>query len=464
MLRRGSATNLVTYAGHSFLLSSRRLVHIKLGTHLGTQRQFDVRASLGQEVVVYWDVASVCLSARTMPRSSTASGLPYMGASYGDCSQSSLSLRCLSPSRQVPPFIHALFRRRQPRRMLMIAHDDEHTRSSDGTLAQIHQCREELQSLGKVSSSLADVYLAQCLADKSKSPPWPHTSPPPSPLPSRPPMPRSFELFAERMADELRNYSCADSTRETTEALRSYSTLPDKLSGVFQDVSVLLDAPNAQILHLRNFVSPSECEAVRSQVLSTFTDGLPRAMVEDSLTRKPVRDPYRVAYNGGVDPTLFNQEHTIRRVAQRALDLTAEQMPFISIGSLEGQEPLGFIQYTDQGDEYRAHCDGSCDGSSYRNGGRVATVIMYCRVAEVGGGTTFSKSNVFVKPSVGDAVFFSYVGADGWTDFGLTEHSGCPVHRGEKWVLTQWIRQGVSASVTHKNFDALGNWVSPPPE
>ena len=70
------------------------------------------------------------------------------------------------------------------------------------------------------------------------------------------------------------------------------------------------------------------------------------------------------------------------------------------------------------------HCDGACDGGNIRVGGRVATVVLYCKVPSVGGGTTFSKADVFVQPKAGNAVFFSYMGEDGVLDDGFTEHSG----------------------------------------
>jgi hypothetical protein len=42
------------------------------------------------------------------------------------------------------------------------------------------------------------------------------------------------------------------------------------------------------------------------------------------------------------------------------------------------------------------------------------------------------------------ATFFSYKGPDGHMDEGYTEHSGCPVIKGEKWITTVWMREGVS--------------------
>jgi len=48
--------------------------------------------------------------------------------------------------------------------------------------------------------------------------------------------------------------------------------------------------------------------------------------------------------------------------------------------TVDGQEPFSVIQYN-PGQEYRPHCDGSCDGSPHLHAGRVATMLMYCKVA-----------------------------------------------------------------------------------
>jgi len=45
----------------------------------------------------------------------------------------------------------------------------------------------------------------------------------------------------------------------------------------------------------------------------------------------------------------------------------------------DGQEDFTIIQYNID-DQYTPHCDGGCDGSAYRPGGRVATALMYCKV------------------------------------------------------------------------------------
>jgi len=54
------------------------------------------------------------------------------------------------------------------------------------------------------------------------------------------------------------------------------------------------------------------------------------------------------------------------------------------------------------------------------------------------------------------ATFFSYKGEDGRTDEGYTEHSGCPVLKGEKWITTFWMREGVSHEQPWTIFDPSG--------
>jgi hypothetical protein len=41
-------------------------------------------------------------------------------------------------------------------------------------------------------------------------------------------------------------------------------------------------------------------------------------------------------------------------------------------------------------------------------------------------------------------------------DEGYTEHSGCPVIEGEKWITTVWMREGVSNTDPSTNFNARG--------
>lgn len=41
-------------------------------------------------------------------------------------------------------------------------------------------------------------------------------------------------------------------------------------------------------------------------------------------------------------------------------------------------------------------------------------------------------------------------------DEGYTEHSGCPVTKGEKWITTVWMREGVTAEEPSTLYDPQG--------
>mmetsp|Transcript_100016 Transcript_100016/g.149867 ORF Transcript_100016/g.149867 Transcript_100016/m.149867 type:complete len:207 (+) Transcript_100016:1-621(+) len=151
----------------------------------------------------------------------------------------------------------------------------------------------------------------------------------------------------------------------------------------------------------------------------------------------------------------------IARLSRRVYDYTNF---VLGLGIEEyGQEDLMSIQYFGRGDNetipdrYLPHCDGDCAGLPFKMGTRMATVVMYCTLPEVGGHTNFRNANVHVKPRTGDAIFFSYIDPETkLTDNKFTEHSGCPVIQGEKKIVTQWVRYGVDSENPWSSFNTLG--------
>ena len=51
---------------------------------------------------------------------------------------------------------------------------------------------------------------------------------------------------------------------------------------------------------------------------------------------------------------------------------------------------------------------------------------------------------------------FTYKGQDGKFDSKNTLHSGCPVQKGEKWIVTSWLREGVSEDKPWYDYDPHG--------
>jgi prolyl 4-hydroxylase len=52
----------------------------------------------------------------------------------------------------------------------------------------------------------------------------------------------------------------------------------------------------------------------------------------------------------------------------------------------------------------------------------------------------FPETGLAVTPRKGSAVYFEYCNSAGQLD-ALSLHAGSPVHAGEKWVATKWMRQ-----------------------
>jgi len=254
--------------------------------------------------------------------------------------------------------------------------------------------------------------------------------------------------FRDAMSSRLRNYTCADDTLSTSQPLFSYYTsLKDKED---VKVDVLWNKSHSKIWTVQdNFISDEECAVLMKHGKPL----LRRATVADEDGSSKVsesRKAQQAGYHGHVShPTT----DPLANLYKRVFEMTNHHLGWNL--DTPGQEDFTIIQYNPS-DQYTPHCDGSCDNSPHIDTGRVATCVLYCHVPEEGGATTFTKSNLLVRPKKGAATFFSYKGEDGRMDDGYTEHSGCPVIRGEKWITTVWMREGVSDSKPWSQYDPNG--------
>lgn len=190
------------------------------------------------------------------------------------------------------------------------------------------------------------------------------------------------------------------------------------------------------VFRVENFISAHECE-----VLTNTTRGWAgRAKTEGGQA-----DAGRLAYTSNLYYEPHKPEGEVSRVISRVFEFSRYKGLDVA---LEGQEPLNMIEYVEN-EHYKPHCDSTCGGGQYQKPDRVATMIMYCQVADEGGGTAFINANMVIHAKVGDAIFFRYKTDDGQMDpRSQTLHSGCPVLAGEKKIITQWVREGVSAQET----------------
>jgi hypothetical protein len=259
----------------------------------------------------------------------------------------------------------------------------------------------------------------------------------------------------QKMAEGYENYTCADYDMPTTEAVETTSWI---YKGARREVDILLDRPASKVHFVKNFITAEECEAMEQSAQRT----LHRATVADgkggselSPNRKAmqagIKIPWALEKDGNLLTTLSRKVYDY---VNHVLDMDIEE---------HGQEDLMSIQYFGRGedeeepDRYTPHCDGDCNGMEFKHGNRMATMVMYCTLPEVGGATNFRNAGIHVVPEAGSATFFSYIDPDTMKmDKSFTEHSGCPVIEGEKKIVTQWVRYGVDVENPWDSFNTLG--------
>lgn len=101
-------------------------------------------------------------------------------------------------------------------------------------------------------------------------------------------------------------------------------------------------------------------------------------------------DKYRKAKQARIEVNRDKEEKVDLLVwwLQLVYDYTNHVLPMLDIDE-EGQENLMSIQYFGRGrdddapDRYMAHCDGDCDGFKFKNGERMAAMVMYCDISKV---------------------------------------------------------------------------------
>lgn len=261
----------------------------------------------------------------------------------------------------------------------------------------------------------------------------------------------------KEMAAKLENYTCEDPDHPSSEPVREeiWSGSKDHQP---RPVHVMHDRPASKIHIIEHFIDPEECEAMEQAAEPI----LHRATVADGSGGSKFSE-HRKAMQAGIKVPwhLEAEGNPIARLSRRVYDYSNHVLGL----NLEehGQEDLMSIQYFGRGyndtapDRYTPHCDGDCTGLSHKYGTRMATMVMYCKIPQHGGHTNFRNSGIHFKPSMGSAVFFSYIDPETKImDTGFTEHSGCPVFEGEKKIVTQWIRYGVDAENPWDSFNTLG--------
>jgi len=197
-----------------------------------------------------------------------------------------------------------------------------------------------------------------------------------------------------------------------------------------RQVRVRLRVASPVIAVLDNVLGEDECD----ELICRSADKLQR-----STTVDPRGGGYQVIAARSSEGTFFpvNADDFIARLDRRIAALM--NLP------VENGEGLQVLHYG-PGGEYQPHFDYFSPGDPGSQaqmavgGQRVATLVMYLNDVAQGGATVFPTVGVRVLPQKGSAVYFEYTNGHGQVD-PFTLHGGEPVEKGDKWIVTKWMRQ-----------------------
>jgi hypothetical protein len=203
----------------------------------------------------------------------------------------------------------------------------------------------------------------------------------------------------QKVVQQWEDYACMDDQLNTTDDIARRQW---EYGGQSYPVHVQHELPASNIHLIHNFITPEECAAIAVEANTR----LEPAQVFDSTGRRFL-SPDRKALHARVKVPWEEEsaDNLIARLSRRIFNYTNSALGLTL--DAKGQEDLRSVHYSGRGrhdhepDQYKAHCDGECTGGRHKLGSRVASMIMYCRVADVGGHTVFRQSGVHIKPEVG---------------------------------------------------------------
>lgn len=195
------------------------------------------------------------------------------------------------------------------------------------------------------------------------------------------------------------------------------------------ETRVLRDQP--RVAALANFLPPALCD----YLIDRSRPRLKRAQVFDARAGGLKFDPMRT--NSSAAYSVIDTDVVMQLVRARMARATG-----VAFDTLE---PVEVLHYSG-GETYRPHVDffhpslpNYADEMRVR-GQRIRTCLVYLNDGYDGGETAFPKLGMRFRGAVGEALVFDNVLGDGTGDMD-TLHTGLPPTSGEKWLLSQWIRE-----------------------
>ncbi|XP_046656313.1 prolyl 4-hydroxylase subunit alpha-1-like [Daphnia pulicaria] len=182
-----------------------------------------------------------------------------------------------------------------------------------------------------------------------------------------------------------------------------------------------------RIVVYHDIISDEEIETIKRLAQPRFA----RATVQKKESGAREVSRYRIAKSAW----LKHEEHDyVSDINFRVGDITGLDMAT--------SEDLQVCNYG-IGGHYEPHYDYARKGEVQQDfgwGGRIATLLFYMSDVEAGGATVFPKLNLSLWPQKGSAAFWYNLYPNGEGNE-MTQHAGCPVLTGSKWVANYWIHE-----------------------
>jgi prolyl 4-hydroxylase len=195
-------------------------------------------------------------------------------------------------------------------------------------------------------------------------------------------------------------------------------------------VPVLARSSSPTLALLGDVMAPDE----RAQLIALARPRLVPSTVVDPQTGQDVVAGYRNSLG-----MFFRPDETplIGRLDRRFAELM--RLP------VENGEGLQVLCYGPGGAtaphfDFVAPTNPANQASLARSGQRVSTLLVYLTDVQEGGETVFPRAGWSILPRAGHAIYFESCNRRGQLD-PQSLHAGQPVLRGEKWVVTKWMRQ-----------------------
>ncbi len=185
-----------------------------------------------------------------------------------------------------------------------------------------------------------------------------------------------------------------------------------------------------QVRVIRRFLAPDVCD----WIIGRAQGRLAPAVVFDDRLQGPVQNQTRTNSVAGFElahtdlVVLLAQQRLAGACGRPVAAMEAPQVFHYAVGQT----------FAPHYDWLRAEAPGEAESLAGR-GQRSHTLLVYLNEGYDGGETSFPRIGLRFKGRKGDALMFRNVDASGAPDL-ATFHAGLPPTAGEKWLLSQWVR------------------------